>query len=51
MKKGFYYGIYEVETIGSTIEEQNKQLKRWTNTDNTVRPHQSLAYQIPQEYY
>lgn len=43
--------FYEVETIGSTLEEHNRQLEHWTNTYNTIRPHQSLAYLTPQEYY
>jgi len=43
--------FYEVEDIGLNLEEHNKQLERWTDTYNTVRPHQSLAYKTPQEYY
>ena len=40
-----------MEDIGLTLEEHNKQLERWTNVYNTVRPHQSLAYKTPHEYY
>ncbi len=43
--------FYEVEHIGLTLEEHNKQLERWTDTYNTIRPHQSLAYKTPHEYY
>jgi len=43
--------FYEVEDIGLTLEEHNKQLEHWTDTYNTVRPHQSLDYLTPQEYY
>lgn len=43
--------FYEVEDIGLTLEEHNKQLENWTETYNTVRPHQSLDYLTPQEYY
>ena len=43
--------FYEVEDIGLTLEEHNRQLERWTETYNNIRPHQSLAYQTPQEYY
>jgi putative transposase len=43
--------FYEVEDIGLTLEELNRQLERWTDTYNTIRPHQSLDYQTPCEYY
>lgn len=43
--------FYEVEDIGLTLEEHNKQLENWTDTYNTIRPHQSLDYLTPQEYY
>ena len=42
---------YEVEHIGLILEEHNKQLERWTDTYNTIRPHQSLDYKTLHEYY
>ena len=43
--------FYEVETIGHTMEEHNRQLERWEHTCNYVRPHQSLDYLTPAEYH
>ena len=43
--------FYEVETIGHTMEEHNRQLDRWEHTCNYVRPHQSLDYLTPAEYH
>jgi len=43
--------FYEVETIGHTMEEHNQQLERWEYIYNYVRPHQSLDYLTPAEYY
>jgi transposase InsO family protein len=43
--------FYEVETIGHTMEEHNRQLERWEYTYNYVRPHQSLDYLTPAEYH
>jgi putative transposase len=43
--------FYEVEDIGLTLEEHNKQLEQWIVTYNTIRPHQSLDYLTPWEYY
>lgn len=43
--------FYEVETIGHTLEEHNRQLERWQYTSNYIRPHQSLDYLTPAEYY
>lgn len=43
--------FYEVEDIALSMEEHNKQLEAWDRTYNTIRPHQSLAYQTPAEYY
>jgi len=34
-----------------TIEEQNVALDGWNNTYNNFRPHQSLGYLTPKEYY
>jgi len=43
--------FYEVETIGHTMEEHNRQLEKWYYIYNYVRPHQSLDYLTPAEYY
>ncbi|MFB0565299.1 MAG: integrase core domain-containing protein [Candidatus Aminicenantaceae bacterium] len=43
--------FYEVETIGHTMEEHNRQLERWQYTYNYVRPHQALDYLTPAEYH
>ena len=43
--------FYEVEDIALRIEDHNKQLEEWDRTYNTIRPHQSLDYQTPAEYY
>ena len=43
--------FYEVEDIGSTLAEHNRQLEQWDETYNYIRPHQSLDYQTPAEYY
>jgi transposase InsO family protein len=43
--------FYEVETIGHTMEEHNRQLERWEYIYNYVRPHQSLDYLTPAEYH
>lgn len=43
--------FYEVETIGHTLEEHNRQLEKWYYIYNYVRPHQSLDYLTPAEYY
>jgi len=43
--------FYEVEDIALSMEEHNKQLEAWDTIYNTIRPHQSLAYQTPAEYY
>jgi putative transposase len=43
--------FYEVETIGHTMEEHNRQLERWQYTCNYVRPHQALDYLTPAEYH
>ncbi len=43
--------FYEVETIGHTMEEHNRQLERWEYTYNYVRPHQALDYLTPAEYH
>ncbi|MDO8886764.1 IS481 family transposase [Candidatus Oleimmundimicrobium sp.] len=43
--------FYELQNFMPTIEEQNKALNDWNNTYNTLRPHQSLGYLTPKEYY
>jgi transposase InsO family protein len=43
--------FYEVEDIGLKLEEHNKQLEEWDKTYNHIRPHQSLDYLTPAEYY
>jgi putative transposase len=43
--------FYEVEDIGLRLEEHNKQLEEWDKTYNHIRPHQSLDYLTPAEYY
>lgn len=43
--------FYEVEDIGLALDEHNQQLEQWDRIYNYIRPHQSLAYQTPAEYY
>lgn len=43
--------FYEVENLGLTIEELNRQLDRWAYTYNHVRPHRTLDLLTPYEYY
>lgn len=43
--------FYEVEDIALGLEEHNKQLEEWDKTYNYVRPHQSLDYLTPAQYY
>lgn len=43
--------FYEVEDIGLALDEHNQQLEEWDKTYNYIRPHQSLDYQTPAEYY
>lgn len=43
--------FYEVETIGHTMEEHNRQLEKWEYIYNYVRPHQALDYLTPAEYH
>ena len=37
--------------IYKTFEEQQKVLRKWEHTYNYVRPHQSLGYLTPIEFY
>lgn len=43
--------FYELQNFMPTIEEQNKALNEWNDTYNNFRPHQSLGYLTPKEYY
>lgn len=43
--------FYEVEDIGLKLEEHNDQLEEWDRVYNYIRPHQSLDYLTPAEYY
>ena len=43
--------FYEVEEVDLSLEEHNRQLERWEYVYNYIRPHQSLDYLTPNEYY
>jgi putative transposase len=43
--------FYEVEDLALVTEELNRQLEEWEHTYNYLRPHQSLDYLTPHEYY
>ncbi len=43
--------FYEVKEIDLSIEEHNRQLEQWQYVYNYIRPHQSLDYLTPNEYY
>jgi transposase InsO family protein len=43
--------FYEVEDVDLNLEGHNRQLEEWANTYNYIRPHQSLDYLTPYEYY
>jgi len=43
--------FYEVEDIEILLEGHNRQLEEWNKTYNYIRPHQSLGYQTPHEFY
>jgi transposase InsO family protein len=43
--------FYEVEDLALVMEELNRQLEEWEYTYNYVRPHQTLDYLTPNEYY
>lgn len=43
--------FYEVEDIALGLEDHNRQLEKWAEVYNYIRPHQSLAYLTPHEYY
>ena len=43
--------FYEVEDIENQLEGHNRQLEEWNKTYNYIRPHQSLGYLPPYEFY
>jgi transposase InsO family protein len=43
--------FYEVEDIEILLEGHNRQLEEWNKTYNHIRPHQSLRYKTPHEFY
>ena len=43
--------FYEVEDIEPGLEGHNRQLEEWNKTYNYIRPHQSLGYLTPHEFY
>jgi putative transposase len=43
--------FYEVEDIEIRLEDHNRQLEKWNDTYNYIRPHQSLDYLTPYQYY
>jgi len=43
--------FYEVEDLALVMDELNRQLEGWEYTYNYVRPHQTLDYLTPNEYY
>jgi len=43
--------FYEVEDLALVMEELNRHLEEWEYTYNYVRPHQTLDYLTPNEYY
>lgn len=43
--------FYEVYDVDLDLEELNRQLATWEHTYNYIRPHQSLDYLTPYQYY
>jgi len=43
--------FYEVQDIETSLEGHNRQLEEWHKTYNYIRPHQSLRYLTPNEFY
>ncbi len=43
--------FYEVNDVDLDLEEHNKQLEKWVHEYNYIRPHQSLDYLTPYQYY
>jgi transposase InsO family protein len=43
--------FYEVYDVALNLEEHNKQLTKWEHVYNYIRPHESLDYLTPYQYY
>ncbi len=43
--------FYEVYDVDLNLEEHNKQLAKWKHVYNYIRPHESLDYLTPYQYY
>ena len=43
--------FYEQQNFMPTVAEQNIALEKWNDTYNNFRPHQTLGYLTPKEYY
>jgi hypothetical protein len=43
--------FYEVEDVSLDIEEHNRQLLKYAQCHNYIRPHRSLSLKTPYEYY
>jgi putative transposase len=43
--------FYEVYDVALNLEEHNKQLAKWEHVYNYIRPHESLDYLTPYQYY
>ena len=43
--------FYEVYDVDLDLEAHNKQLETWAHVYNYIRPHQSLDYLTPYQYY
>ena len=43
--------FYEVYDVDLDLEEHNRQLAKWEHVYNYIRPHQSLDYLTPYQYY
>lgn len=42
--------FYQITPSSLRISELNQQLRQWENIYNTIRPHQALGYQTPQQF-
>jgi transposase InsO family protein len=43
--------FYEVYDVDLDLEEHNRQLAKWEHVYNYIRPHESLDYLTPYQYY
>jgi putative transposase len=43
--------FYEVEDLALLTAELNRQIEEWEHTYNYIRPHETLDYLTPNEYY